>query len=115
MDNWQKLHWRLEAIANNKQGGGCKGVAIIELGLYYNSGQLIGWTRPERTPLEPVQFDTSVFDLQPLRGWNEVILALKRERGVMVRKMLVVRDGEPVGWFREVAGETVRLPVKVAV
>lgn len=108
MDNlWYGLSERLRAVANNKEHGGCQGVAIIEISLYFGSGQLVGWSRPERTSLEPRGFDTTIFDLHTLRDWNEVILALKRERGVIVKKHLVVRNGEPVGWFK--VSEPVRI------
>ncbi|HXV43325.1 MAG TPA: hypothetical protein VEC96_09695 [Anaerolineae bacterium] len=101
-DLWQGLFWRLQSIANNKQNGGCEGVALIELELFFTPQGLAGWSKPDRIPLEPKQFDTTIFNLAPVKDWNGVIACLRRESGGRIKRVLVVRDGRPVGLFKEV-------------
>lgn len=101
MDEWQRLIFRLQETTNNRQREGCKGAAILEFSIFIRDGRLIGWSKPERTQLEPLSFDCTIFDLQPVPlGWMGVLLDLKREAGMKAEKALVVRDGEPVGWFK---------------
>lgn len=121
-DNWQKLIERLREAANSYRGRSNRwqdkpkresapdddywNVSIIEFKLYFRQGELVGWTKPQRTPLEPRQFDISTLDLQTVQaGWNGVFIDLKREcnRGINpIEKALVIREnGEPVGWFAD--------------
>lgn len=112
-DNWQKLLTRLRAIANNEfngrrddRPGQSRSAAIIEFKLYFKAGELVGWSKPLRTPLEPCPFDLTIFDLETVQaGWNGVFIDLKREcsRGANpIEKALVIREnGEPAGWFAD--------------
>lgn len=55
---WDGLVTRLKMIAHNK--GQCDGGTIITVDLYFKDGELVGWLRPERKPLEPKQFPVTI-------------------------------------------------------
>jgi hypothetical protein len=62
---WDGLLTRLKMIAHNK--GQCDGATIIRVTLYFKDGELVGWKRPEREPLEPKQFP---FTILPKDSYN---------------------------------------------
>jgi hypothetical protein len=115
-DNWEKLMQRLRSAngfggqrgspTQGERVNGRQSAAIIKFRLYFQQGELVGWSRPESILLEPSGFDLTIFDLQTVQaGWNGVFIDLKREcsRGVsQVEKTLVIREnGEPAGWFAD--------------
>ena len=115
---WHGLEMRLKAVANNCQAPkkdisysgkkkhefGGQGVAIITLRLIRDDlGQLCGWQKPERTPLEPRGLDPNTLPIgRWCSDWERVISVLQ-EGGYSFK--LVVKDGQPVGWL-EVVGVT---------
>jgi len=106
-DNWTKLKWRLQAVANNEANGGCPGVALIFVNVFLSCGLPIGWYKPQRIMLEPRNFDISILPIigHAPKGWDDLMHSLvpgemKRATGVIDR-ILVVREGEPVGWLEK--------------
>lgn len=100
---WEKFLMRLQSIANNEFGGGCDGVAFIEIEAFVAQGTLIGWPKPQRIPLEPKLFDCSALNLLPARTWSGVLRDLQREvngHAGKLQKTLVVKNSEPVGWLQ---------------
>lgn len=99
-DNWTKLKWRLQAIANNEANGGSSGVALIFVNLFLSGGQLIGWYKPQRIPLEPKHFDIS---LLPFTNTGDLDWLLDKCKDNTltgtINRVLVVRDGDPIGWL----------------
>lgn len=106
-DNWQKLLMRLRAIANNEfngrredRPGQSRSAAIIEFKLYFRNGELMGWSKPQRTSLEPCPFDITIFQLEPVPGgWNGVFIALKGQKATGGRSLVIREDGTPAGWL----------------
>ena len=98
-DNWTKLKWRLQAIANNEANGGCSGLALIQVNLFLLNGLPVLWQKPQRIPLEPQNADISILPL--IRGdWDVLMHSLTNgQRDGMLNRTLVVRDGKPLGWL----------------
>lgn len=102
-DKHQQLIERLKALASNyrqDQPGKWQGTAIIEFTVYIQRGELKGWTRPSRIPLEPLPFDLTMFELETVTaGWNGVYIDLKRQKATGARALVIREDGTPAGWF----------------
>jgi len=126
---WHGLEERLRAIANNKANGGCNGVALICINLLFDqSGNLLGWYKPQRIQLEPKSLDVSclIAGQKRLGTWENTLSQLENsvsEEDVIVNtfdpsqnkivpfytiegkkrstidKTLVVLDGQPVGFL----------------
>ena len=103
-DNWTKLKWRLQAVANNDAQGGCPGVVLIFVNVFLSDGLPIGWYKPQRVPLEPRNFDVSLLSFSHNGGdWDNLMHCLvpddKKKTTGVIDRVLVVRDGAPVGWL----------------
>ena len=100
---WDNLEERLRAIANNKANGGCDGVALICVNLFFRTGQgLQGWYKPQRIQLEPRSFDVSglIAGQRRLDGWKDALFRLENSiEDNRVDKTLVILDGKPVGFL----------------
>ena len=98
-DNWTKLKWRLQAVANNEANGGCSGIALIHIDIFLSNGLPILWQKPQRISLEPQNADVSILPLS--RGdWNVLMHSLTSgQRDGMLNRTLVVKNGEPLGWL----------------
>jgi hypothetical protein len=59
---WDNLCIRLKNIARNK--GHCSGVTMLNVQLFFVDGELVGWYKPDRKPIEPKQFDVSMLPLE---------------------------------------------------
>lgn len=103
-DNWTKYQKRLKVFANNRNHGGCGGVAFLRLRCFVTDGVLRAWERPARTPLEPRDFDPAWLRMEETKDWYSAIGDLKRGTNghCPLDRVLVVRDGEPVGWLKDV-------------
>jgi hypothetical protein len=51
---WEGLQTRIQTIARNK--GQCDGVTCVQVTLFFRDGDLVGWYKPARIPMEPKQF-----------------------------------------------------------
>lgn len=102
-DNWTKLKWRLQAVANNEANGGPGYVVLIFVNLFLSNGQPIGWYKPQRIPLEPRTFDISLLPFTHTGDWDCLLenCVNGTETG-MVNRVLVVREGNPIGWLDSV-------------
>lgn len=99
-DNWTKLKWRLQAVANNEAGGGCNGVALIQVSVILCNGLPVLWHRPQRIPLEPQNADLSLLPITRHNGWDVLMHNfVNGQRQGMASRTLVVKNGEPVGWL----------------
>lgn len=100
---WHGLEERLRSVANNKANGGCDGVALIYVNLFFCTGQgLLGWYKPQRIQLEPKSFDVSglIAGQKRLDGWKDTLFRLEDSiENNRVDKTLVVLNGQPVGFL----------------
>ena len=102
-DNWQKLKWRLQSVANNEANGGCNGTALIFVNVFLSKGVPIGWYKPQRIPLEPRTFDIGLLPISQRGDWDTLLRLFipqeKRDESGVVDRVLVVKEGTPVGWL----------------
>jgi hypothetical protein len=101
-DNWTKLKWRLQSVANNEANGGCSGFAFVTVKIYLSNGLPIMWGKPQREPLEPKAIDISHIPHTPQPDWDCLMRSLVNgQRDGMIRRTLLVRDGKPLGLLNQ--------------
>jgi len=103
-DNWTKLKWRLQSVANNRDDGGCEGVALISIKIFLSGGLPIGWCKPNRVSLEPRNFDVSLLSISEIgNGWDDLMHSIvpesMRNSTGTLERIFVVKEGIPVGWI----------------
>lgn len=99
-DNWTKLKWRLQAVANNEAAGGAGGIALIHVNVFLVNGLPVMWHRPQRIPLEPQNANIGILPLVRGEGWDGVMRCMVNgQKQGMIDKTLMVKDGKPLGWL----------------
>lgn len=89
--NLQKLEWRLRSIANASYKANDGQCALLTIQVFKQDNQIIAWTRPEITLIEPRIFDYSEMNVDKIADWSTLVTRLESNHTILIQR------GEPIG------------------